>query len=156
MNDAKLESLTDIDMYLFIEKSIRGGVSMIPNRYEKANNPVVPHYNASLPTNYLIDLDINNFYGKSLSDPLPNSDFKWLTAQEIEQFHGSSVNDDSDIGYILRVDLEYPDFLHDLHSDYPLALERMCITKKMLFPYSSYLQTELDLELDFVDKRYLF
>ena len=30
---------------------------------------------------------------------------------------------------ILQVDLEYPENLHELHNDYPLALERLVINK---------------------------
>lgn len=75
-----------------------------------------------------------------------------LTAQEIEQFDVTSVNEDSEVGYILQVDLEYPKNLHDLHSDYPLAPERICITKEVLSPCSTNLQTELDLTSSKVTK----
>ena len=44
-NDAKLELLNDVDMLLMIEKGIRGGVSMIPKRYTKANNKYMKHFN---------------------------------------------------------------------------------------------------------------
>ena len=45
MTDVELELLNDPDMYLFIEEGLRGGISMISNRFSEANNPHVPDYN---------------------------------------------------------------------------------------------------------------
>ncbi|GFS66556.1 hypothetical protein TNCV_3857511 [Trichonephila clavipes] len=50
MTKVRLELLTDIDMPLFIEKGIRGGVAMIGHRYAKANNVYLSTYDSSLPT----------------------------------------------------------------------------------------------------------
>ena len=38
MTGAELEKIIDIDMYLFIEKALRGGISYIAKRYSEANN----------------------------------------------------------------------------------------------------------------------
>jgi len=38
ITDIKLELMVAIDMYQFIEKSMRGGISYIANRYRKTNN----------------------------------------------------------------------------------------------------------------------
>ena len=38
MTGVKLEKISDIDKYLFIEKGSRGGISYIAKRYAKANN----------------------------------------------------------------------------------------------------------------------
>ena len=40
-----------------------------------------------------------------------------------------NFDEDSDKGYILEVDVEYPKNLHDFHSDLPFLSERMKINK---------------------------
>ena len=44
MTGVKLEKIFDIDMYLFIEKGLRGGISYIAKRYSKANNKYMKNY----------------------------------------------------------------------------------------------------------------
>ena len=44
MTDIKLEKLSDIGKYLFIEKGLRGGISYIAKRYAKANNKYLNDY----------------------------------------------------------------------------------------------------------------
>lgn len=63
MTDVHLELFTDPDMHLFIERGLRGGISMISQRYAKANNSYVEDYIHSQPNNYLMYLDANNLYG---------------------------------------------------------------------------------------------
>ena len=46
-----------------------------------------------------------------------------------------SINEKSDVGYFLEVDLKYPDKLHELHNHYPLALEKPAVTNDMLSKY---------------------
>ncbi|GFY31894.1 uncharacterized protein TNCV_2620311 [Trichonephila clavipes] len=121
MTKVRLELLTDIDMHLFIEKGIRGGVAMISHRYAKANNAYLSNYDSSLPSSYIIYLDANNLYGWAMSQHLPTHDFSWTD----EDVNFMNVPDDSEIGYIFEVDLEYPDELHDLDNCYPLAPEKI-------------------------------
>ena len=112
MTKVELELLTDIDMLLMVEKGIRGGVSMISNRYSKANNKYMgDKFNLSESSKYFQYLDANNLYGAAMSMKLPTHGFKWMNDKELLVWRK--------IPCILEVDLEYPDKLHDLHNDYP-------------------------------------
>ena len=122
ITDVELELLSDIDMLLMIEKGIRGGVSMISNRYAKANNKYMGEsFNEKDPSKYIVYLDANNLYGWAMSKPLPTHGFKWMKVDELETWELHSC--------ILEVDLEYPENLHDLHNDYPLAPEQIVVNK---------------------------
>ena len=72
--------------------------------------------------------------------------FFWLSEKEIDDLDVQKVADDcEELGYILDVDLEYPPELHDLHSDYPLAPEKMRVTSNLLSPYCQQLNEDLKL-----------
>ena len=81
-------------------------------------------------------LDANNLYGWAMKLELPVSGFQWIdpTLDEV-----LSTADDTKEGYVLEVDIDYPEHLHDSHSDYPLAPEVLCIPEKWLSEYQSAL-----------------
>ena len=145
MTGVRLELITDIDQHLFVESGVRGGVAQVSNRYATAKNPRIPdQYDASRPSSFILYTDCNNLYGAAMSRPLPYADFRWLEQHEIESLDVRNVSEDSDIGYILEVDLHYPHLLHDLHSDYPLAPVRQRVTTDMLSPFSKRLAEKLN------------
>lgn len=76
-------------------------------------------------------------------EPLPEKEFDFLLDEQIENFDYMSVPDDGDTGYILEVDLEYPQKLHEKHSDYPLCPESTTITVNDLSPYTLSLANKL-------------
>ena len=126
MTGINLELLSDVDKLLMIEKGIRGGVSMVSNRYGKANNKYMKDFNKKEPSKYLTYLDANNLYGAAMSEKLPVHSFKWMTNKEIENlFNNQIVQVWKKTPCILEVDLIYPEELHDLHNDYPLCPERI-------------------------------
>ena len=67
----ELKKFSDIDMYLFIEKRLRGGISYIAKRYAKANNKYMKNYDPTKPSKYIMYLDINNLYGWTMNGYLP-------------------------------------------------------------------------------------
>ena len=85
MTNIKLELMTDIDMFQFIEKGMRGGVSYITNRYGNANNKYMKEYDEKVPSKYIMYLDANNLYGWAMSQYLQTGNFKWMSDKEIKR-----------------------------------------------------------------------
>ena len=131
----ELELLTDYDQHLFIEKGMRGGISMVSKRHARANNPAVEGYDPEKPNSHILYLDANNLYGWAMSQPLPTGGFRWV--EDCDGLVGTIQDQPADgpEGFILEVDLEYPQELHDEHNAYPLAPERMVVQKKWMSGY---------------------
>lgn len=117
--DCKLQIIKDVDMLLFVERGIRGGVSQCSNRFSEANNKYLSTYNPYEPSKYILYLDVNNLYGWAMMQPLPYDGFTWV--ENFDIFDVASISDDSSEGFIFEVDLKYPENLHDLHKDLPLC-----------------------------------
>ena len=135
--NVELELLTDYDMYLMIEKGLRGGISMVSNRYCKANNPLLEDYSEDEPNSYIMYLDANNLYGWAMKNYLPTGGFKWSSTSIDDILHHPV---DHSVGYICEVDLEYPSQIHDLHNDYPLAPEKHEVRSEWLSEYQQSLE----------------
>ncbi len=117
----ELDLISDQDMYLMIEKGIRGGVSSIMKRYSKANHKYLDDYDPEKPSQHILYLDANNLYGWAMNKPLPYKNFEWIPDNKLKDWKSKPC--------ILEVDLEYPKELHDLHNEYPLAPERLWVNK---------------------------
>ncbi len=119
--ETELDLISDPDMYLMIEKGIRGGVSSIMKRYSKANHKYLDDYDPKIPSQHILYLDANNLYGWAMSKPLPYKNFKWMKEEELKNWGSKPC--------ILEVNLKYPKELHDLHNEYPLAPVRLSVNK---------------------------
>ena len=146
MTGVNLELLTDHDMHLFVERGIRGGISMVSKRYAKANNPLLMDYDKSKPNNYIMYLDANNLYGWAMSKPLPKSGFKWKRVMPTEE-EILNKKENAKKGWILEVDLEYPSELHKEHNSYPLAPEKKVVKTEKMSDYQNKLIKDLKLKL---------
>ena len=63
MAGVKLEKISDIGKYLFIEKGLRRGISYIAKRYAKANKKYINDYDSKILSTFITYLDMNNLYG---------------------------------------------------------------------------------------------
>ena len=121
MTGIELELVSDVDQHQMIEKGTRGGISTITHRYAKANNKYMESYDKTKKSTYIVYLDANNLYGWAMSQKMPTGDLKWMSESELNNWKEHPC--------ILEVDLEYPVELHDLHNEYPLAPEKLLISK---------------------------
>ena len=146
MTGVNLELLTDYEMHMFVERGIRGGISMVSKRHAKANNPLLTDYDESKPNRYIMYLDANNLYGWAMSKPLPKSGFKWKRVMPTEE-EILNKKENAKKGWILEVDLEYPAELHKEHNSYPLAPEKKAVEKEKMSDYQNKLIKYLDLKI---------
>ena len=127
---ARLELLQDPDMLLMFEQGIRGGITQSVHRYASANNPYMEKYDKNKPTNYLQYLDANNLYGWAMSQPLPTGEFRWIKCDNWDPVRLVNMfSAEKNYGYLLEVDVDYPEELHDLHNDIPFMCAKMKVNE---------------------------
>ena len=124
MAGVRFEKIDNIDVHIFLEKGVRGGVSNTSKRHSKSDEDTDIMY-----------WDMNNLYGTIMSQfDLPTHGFKFLSKEEIKGFDLYSIPENNLVEYILEVDLEYPNFLRDSHND-PLCAEKIEVSYEMLSNY---------------------
>ena len=105
---------------------------MVSKHYARAKNASVEGYDPQKSNSHILYLDANKLYGWAMSQPLPVSNFQCV--ENCDRL-AESIGDhpaDSPEGYILEVDLGYPEELHETHNAYPLAPERMVVQKEWM------------------------
>ena len=123
MTKVELETINDPDKYMFFEQGMRG-VSYINKRYSGASKNV-----------NILYLVMKNLYGPAMGQYLPISNFKWVESINKIKRKLINIKNNSSTGYVLEVDLQYPEELHDIHNDCPFAPEKVNIPKEWLPDY---------------------
>ena len=76
--------------------------------------------------------------------------FKWL--KNVDKFEVMSINEKCSLGYLLEVDHKYPDELHELHNNYPLAPEKLAVSSDMLSKYCKKIADKYEIKVGDVKK----
>ena len=105
-------------MLLMADKGIRDGnkcnKQYVINRYAKANNKYMKSYDKSIKSSYLMYLDAKNFLSQKQFLKNFLNGFEWV--EDLSQFKEDFIknyDEDSNKGYFLEVDVEYPKNLHN-------------------------------------------
>ncbi|XP_076383744.1 uncharacterized protein LOC143260990 [Megalopta genalis] len=105
-----------IDLFKFLNSSL----DKLSSYLDKSDlRKAFSHTTMYRPISYLMYFDVNNLYDWAMSQPLPHWGFQWV--DDTSNFNIDSVPIDSPVGYILEVDLEYPQEIHDAHADLPFC-----------------------------------
>ncbi len=138
----EIEYLKDLQLARHLQDNIRGGLSFVNLRhaerkmYHSDGWSGLTNSGADFPT-CLLYLDANALYAKAMMFALPVRDVRWMTDREVKVFNPmTDPTEDGETGYILTVDLIYPEELHRDHNGYPLAAEQQNISYDRLSEYS--------------------
>ena len=104
--EVKLDLLTNIDMLLIAEKSIRRRMCHSTYRNEKANNEYMEDYDKTEESSCIQHLDVNNLW--AMSQKLVVNNFEWI--KDTSQFNEDFIRnyyEESDKGWFLEVDVQY-------------------------------------------------
>ena len=102
----------------------------------------------NLPTPTHIDV---GFWDRAMSLPLPKKGFHWKRVMPTEE-QIMKMKWDSKKGWILEVDLEYPEELHESHNHYPLAPEKKATNPEQMSEYQRRPMADLDLAMPNTEK----
>ena len=124
-----------------IEKGIRAEICNAVHRSAKATNKYMSDYDENTEPSYNNYWDVNKLYRWVClrhSQKLPTYNFEWV--EDISQFNEvfiKNYDEKSKVGYILEVDVHYPEKAYELYSDLPFLPERKKLRKvKKLFTSS--------------------
>ena len=125
-----MDLLTGIDMLLMDGKGVRGGICNTVHHHAKANNKYMEDYDKNKESSYFKYWVVKNLYRWAMSQKLPAFNFEWVedTSQFNEVFI-KNYDEKNKAGYILEVDVPYPEKWYERHSDLPFLPKRTKLGK---------------------------
>ena len=113
-----------------VEKSVIGEIGHFIYQYAKANNKYIKNHDKNKESSYLQYWDVNNLDRWVMSQKLPVNKFEGVEdSSQFKEDFIKNYDEKSDEGYFLKVEVQYPEILHELHNDLPFLLARMTIEK---------------------------
>ena len=96
-------------MLLTVENEIIGKICHAFYRYAKANNKYIKDYDKNEESSYLKYWNVSNLYDWAMPEKILVNNFEWIknTSQFNEDFL-KRYNEESNEGYFLEVDVQYP------------------------------------------------
>jgi hypothetical protein len=130
MTGIQLELITDPEILNMLERQKRGGLCFVGSkRHATANNPELENYDPTQPTSFIQYYDVNNLYGKSMTEPLPYQDFvlQKITDESEEDLINqiSGIGETASRGCIIELDMFAPVEIHDKLKEFPPAPENI-------------------------------
>ena len=114
--DLRLQTLQNKDRTLIFGNTFRGVInSVMGDRFLNSDD-----------NEKILHIDANNLYGHSLSQPIPNDETKFEMNFNLEEI--LNTPDDSDVGYLVEVDLSYPDIIKEKTKDFSFCPENQIIS----------------------------
>ena len=96
-------------------------------------------YDKNKKSSYITYMDANNLYGYAMSQKLSVDGFEWVeNLSVIDEYFIKHYDEDSDVGFIIKADIEYPKDFQGLHSDLPFLRQRMNVNRCKKLVYSFY------------------
>jgi hypothetical protein len=135
----KVELITDPDIFNFVKKGMRGGISMARCRYAKANNKHCPDYDLSKENSWPMYFDATALYSWAMMEPLPTGGHEFVD-DSIDEI--LSTADDSPKGYLVKCKITIPNELHDYFKDYPPCPVNETVDNAELSRYQKKLLTD--------------
>ena len=125
-SNTEFHLITDLKMWDFIEKGIRGGISFINTKY----------CNALEEHKQMLYFDVTNLYAEQLMEYLPVSNFVWIPLKQYDISYYLNLPKNSKLGYFFDVDLLYPSNIHEKTKMFPLCPAHYDIKYENLSPIS--------------------